>query len=129
MLDTSTLSDLVSNPSGKVARRITPENVHRICTSIIAACELRYGAEKKRSSTLIDRVEIVLNTTTVLPFEMDADWHYARLRADLERAGKPIGYHDLLIAAHARSLDLTLVTDNFREFSRVPGLRVENWRR
>ena len=64
---------------------------------------------------------------SIVPFAEPADQVYAELRAHLERAGTPIGPHDLLIAAHALALDLTLVTDNLREFSRVPDLRVENW--
>jgi len=64
---------------------------------------------------------------TVLPLDEPADQHYADIRATLERAGTPIGNHDLFIAAHARSRGLTLVAHNTREFERVPGLRVEDW--
>ena len=64
---------------------------------------------------------------TVLPLDEPADEHYADIRAELERAGTPIGSHDLFIAAHARSRDMTLITHNMREFTRVPGLRVEDW--
>ena len=73
------------------------------------------------------RVEQLLEAMAVLPFDVPADEHYADIRADLERVGTPIGSHDLLIAAHALSLRLTLVTHNVREFARVPGLSVEDW--
>ena len=63
----------------------------------------------------------------ILPLEKPVDLHYGEIRAFLSRAGKPIGGNDLFIAAHASALDLTLVSANIREFSRVPGLRVENW--
>jgi tRNA(fMet)-specific endonuclease VapC len=69
----------------------------------------------------------VLEQVAILPMEPPVEEHYADIRHTLERAGTPIGPNDLLIAAHARALGLTLVTDNVREFSRVPGLLVENW--
>lgn len=64
---------------------------------------------------------------TVLPIDDPTDGHYADIRMALDRAGTPIGNHDLFVAAHARSLDMTLVTHNMREFERVPGLRVDDW--
>lgn len=127
MLDTNTLSDLVRNPQGVVRRHLAAEPDDSICTSIIVACELRFGARRKGSAPLSQRVEQLLATIRVLPFETPADQHYADIRAALERAGTPIGSHDLLIAAHARSLGTVLVTRNWREFERVEGLRVVNW--
>lgn len=97
------------------------------CTSIIVACELRYGAAKKQSPQLSFNVEQILNSLPVLPLENDVDQIFADIRIDLERRGLPIGQNDLLIAAHALSLGLTLVTANEREFSRVVKLNVENW--
>ena len=91
------------------------------------ACELRFGARRKGSDLLTLRVEQLLDTLAVLPLDSPADRHYADIRAALEGAGTPIGGHDLFIAAHARSRDMTLVTHNTREFARVPGLRVEDW--
>ena len=91
------------------------------------ACELRYGAAKRGSVVLTRRVEDLLGAIKVMPFEGDADRQYAEIRATLERAGNTIGANDLLIAAHARTLDLTLVTHSLREFERVPGLRLEDW--
>lgn len=98
-----------------------------ICTSIIVACELRYGAAKKGSARLSERVESLLESLEVLPLDKESDHRYAEIRYHLEQQGKPIGPNDLLIAAHALALDLTLVTDNVEEFARVPGLRLENW--
>jgi tRNA(fMet)-specific endonuclease VapC len=91
------------------------------------ACELRFGARRKGSDVLTRRVEQLLANIMVLPFDEPADKHYADIRADLERAGTPIGGNDLLIAAHTRSRGLTLVTYNVREFQRVVDLRVDDW--
>lgn len=128
-LDTNIVSDLVRNPQGRVAERIRKVGEAKICTSIIVAAELRYGATKKGSRRLTTQLETVLAALEVLPFEVPADAHYGSVRTRLEQAGKPIGANDLLIAAQALSLGYTLVTDNEREFCRVPGLRSENWLR
>ena len=127
LLDTNILSNLIRDPAGSVARRISEKGEETVCTSIVVACELRFGAEKKRSASLQARVEELLTVLDVLALDVDTDFHYARIRATLEAAGTPIGPNDLLIAAHALSLDLNLVTANIREFSSVPGLSVENW--
>src|SRR5581483_6573731 len=100
-----------------------------ICTSIIVAAELRYGAAKKASPKLTARVEAVLGAIDTVVFDAHADEIYGSIRTQLELAGTPIGGNDLIIAAQAVTLDLTLVTDNEQEFSRVDGLRVENWLR
>jgi len=91
------------------------------------ACELRYGAAKKDSPALSARVEQLLSTIEVLPLDEGVDKQYGALRSALEKVGTPIGANDYLIAAQALSLALILVTDNWGEFSRVPGLTVENW--
>lgn len=127
MLDTNTLSDLIRNPRGVLAQRLSSIEADALCTSIVVACELRFGAARKGSDTLTQRVEQLLAALPVLPLDEPADQHYADIRTSLERAGTTIGNHDLFIAAHARSRDLTLVTHNTREFVRVPGLRVEDW--
>jgi tRNA(fMet)-specific endonuclease VapC len=127
LLDTNALSDLIRHPTGPVARRIAAAGEEAVCTSIVVACELRYGAAKKQSPTLTERIEALLGRITILPLETDADVHYAKIRAQLQRSGQPIGPNDLLIAAHALALGLTVVTDNVGEFSRVPGLSIENW--
>ena len=127
LLDTNIVSDLVRDPHGSVARRIARAGEAAVCTSIVVACELRYGAAKKGSARLSAQLESVLAALSVLPLEPDADRHYGEIRAHLERGGLPIGGNDLLIAAHARSAGLRLVTRNVDEFSRVPGLKVTTW--
>ena len=127
MLDTNALSELIRNPAGLLTQRVAHVGTDEICTSVVVACELRFGARRLGSAVLTARVEQLLEAMAILPFDAPADEHYADIRADLERAGTPIGSHDLLIAAHARSLGLTLVTHNVRKFSRVPGLSVADW--
>jgi tRNA(fMet)-specific endonuclease VapC len=127
MLDTNTLSDLIRNPRGTLVQRLSAIAPDALCTSIVVACELRFDARRNGSQVLTQRVEQLLDTLTVLPLDEPADEHYADIRAELELAGTPIGSHDLFIAAHARSRDMTLITHNMREFTRVPGLRVEDW--
>ena len=127
MLDTNILSELIRNPGGTLMRRLSATEPDALCTSIVVACELRFGASRKGSEVLTRRVDQLLTALVVLPLDPPADQHYADIHAALERAGTPIGSHDLFIAAHARSRDLTLVTHNTREFKRVAGLRVEDW--
>ena len=127
MLDTNIVSDLVRNPHGKVAAKIAAIGADPVRVSIIVAAELKYGAARSESPKLRERIEGILSRLDVMPFESPADTEYARIRNDLARAGTPIGWNDLLIAAHALALRLPLVTGNTREFSRVPGLVVENW--
>lgn len=127
LLDTRVISDNIRNPRGLAAQRARQVGNSRLCTSIIVAAELRYGAAKARSGQLSIKVAEALERLEVVSLEPPVDEVYARLRAELERNGNLIGPNDLLIAAQALSLDLTLVTDNEREFSRVPGLKVENW--
>ena len=129
LLDTNIVADLVRNPQGRVAERVREVGETAVCTSIIVAAELRYGAAKKGSPRLAAQVEAVLGALDVLPFEAPADAAYGRLRARLERAGQPIGANDLLIAAHALALGHALVTANEREFARIEDLRSENWLR
>ena len=128
LLDTNIVSELVKNPQGRLAEKMLASGWEKYsCTSIIVACELRYGATKKQSPKLTFNVEQVLASLPVLPFQDSSDVTYAMIRANLERKGLPIGCHDLLIAAHAFSLNLIVVTANEREFSRIPDLKVENW--
>lgn len=127
LLDTDTISDLIRRPSGVVAGSIARVGEEAVCTSIVVSSELRFGAAKKASARLIGQLEAVLSAIEIIPLEEPADRHYAELRAHLEKTGQRIGPNDMLIAAHALALDLTLVTGNVREFSRVPGLEVENW--
>lgn len=127
LLDTNILSHLVREPAGTVMHRVAAVGEVAVCTSIVVACELRFGAAKKGSARLTDQLEAILSAMTILPLEEPADRHYAEIRNHLHHIGQPIGHNDLLIAAHARSLDLVMVTHNEGEFSRVPGLTVENW--
>lgn len=127
LLDTNILSDLVRHPRGTAAQRIVDAGSDSVCTSVVVACELRYGAAKKQSTALSERIDRLLAAIDVRALEPDVDAHYGEIRDALERAGIPIGANDLLIAAHARALGATCVTDNFGEFARVPGLAVENW--
>ena len=127
LLDTNILSDLVRYPQGQVAQRIASEGEASVCTSIIVAAELRFGALKRGSARLTQQLETILAAMDVLPLEEPADLHYGTIREFLERKGKTIGPNDMLIAAHALSVDCAVITANRREFSRVPGLKVENW--
>jgi tRNA(fMet)-specific endonuclease VapC len=127
LLDTNVLSDLVRQPRGTAAKRISTAGEDTICTSIIVAAELRFGAKRSGSGRLADRVDLILSALDVLPLEAPSDRCYGEIRDRLAREGTPIGPNDLLIAAHALALDVTVVTANAREFARVPGLRVENW--
>jgi tRNA(fMet)-specific endonuclease VapC len=129
LLDTNIVSDLMRNPRGRVAARVAEVAEDSVCTSIIVAAELRYGAAKKGSADLSRRVEAVLETFDVIALKPPVDVIYAELRARLEKAGRPVGANDLFVAAHALALGCTLVTANEREFSRVRDLRLENWLR
>jgi tRNA(fMet)-specific endonuclease VapC len=129
LLDTNVLSDLVRHPQGRVADRIRTVGEDKVCTSIIVAAELRYGAAKKGSPRLTAQLEAVLNSIPIVAFEAPADETYGSLRSELERAGKPIGGNDLLIAAQALVQGAIIVTDNDGEFGRIKGLQCENWLR
>lgn len=99
-----------------------------LCISAVTFGELIYGAEKSEQPlrNLAD-IEGLAARLTVLPFDDNAATQFGQLRAELAKKGKPIGPYDLMIAGHARALGLTLVTNNTREFKRVPGLRIKNW--
>ena len=127
MLDTNIISDLIRNPQGKTAKRLAKAGEDSICTSIVVAAELRYGSIKSGSARLLKAVEDLLAEIEVLAFDVPADAEYGAIRSELEAAGKPIGSNDLLIAAHARVADATMVTANATEFRRIRGLKVENW--
>jgi tRNA(fMet)-specific endonuclease VapC len=127
MLDTNVLSELVREPRGATAMHLAAATPDAMCTSSIVACELRFGAQHKAAPVHVDRVHQLLDCMAVLRLDDDVDTHYADIRVALERAGTPIGSHDLFIAAQARCRDLTLVARNTREFARVPGLRIDDW--
>lgn len=127
LLDTNIVSDLIRDPQGTAAQRISAVGESTVCTSIVVAAELRFGAQKAGSSKLAARIDLILSALEILPLETPADRHYGEVRQQLARQGAPIGPNDLLIAAQALALDLTVVTANVEEFARVPGLAVENW--
>ena len=129
LLDTNIVSALVRDPHGVVAQRVRDVGEANVCTSIIVAAELRYGAAKKGSPRLVAQLELILGALEVLPFKPPADLFYGDIRAELERAGQLIGGNDLLIAAQALANAYTVVTHNQREFERVRGLQVEDWLR
>ncbi|MXX61549.1 MAG: type II toxin-antitoxin system VapC family toxin [Holophagales bacterium] len=127
LLDTNVVSQLIRRPDGRVAQRVAELEPGSFAINVIVAAELRYGAERRGSSRLTRQLEVVLSAIDVLPLEEPVDRHYGEIRSELERSGQPIGFNDLLIAAHARALGLTLVTNNVGEFRRVSGLSVEDW--
>ncbi len=129
LLDTNILSDIIRNPSGTSARRAEQSGDGSVFTSIVVAAELRFGAAKGGAAWMFERIEALLERVPVAKLESPADRHYGFLRAHLERAGTPISANDMFIAAHALATDSVLVTDNVKEFSRVPGLKIENWLR
>lgn len=128
MLDTDTCSYIMKRSHDPLARRLQRLTVDDVCVSIITKSELLFGVEV---SPRKQQDEVALNAflryMQVLDFSGEAALHYAKIRADLKLRGAMIGGNDLLIAAHARSLGLTLVTNNSREFGRVRNLNVENW--
>jgi len=127
LLDTNVVSDLIRNPQGRVAEHIRRVGEAQVCTSIVVAAELRYGAAKKGSPRLTAQLEAVLGCLDVLALEAPADAACGLIRVRLEQAGRPIGSNDLLIAAQAIALGYTIVTDNEGEFARIDGLLRENW--
>lgn len=118
---------MIRHPTGIVTEHIDEVGEDSVCTSIVVAAELRFGAQKSSSPRLSQQLESVLAELDILPFEEPADRSYAQLRWHLEKQGTPIGPNDLLIAAQALSLGLTVITANVKEFSRVPELVVDNW--
>lgn len=100
----------------------------RLAISSITLAELEYGIEASAAREKNERaLQGLLLILEVIPFDSSAAVHYGEIRAHLRRQGTPIGTMDMLIAAHARSMGLTIVTNNVREFERVPDLKIENW--
>jgi tRNA(fMet)-specific endonuclease VapC len=127
LLDTNIVSNIARHPKGLAAQRLMIADARHVGVSIVVVCEIRFGLAKRPAPRLKQHLEQLLDDLALLHLEPPVEEHYADIRNTLERAGTPIGPNDLLIAAHARALELTLVTDNLSEFSRVPGLAVENW--
>jgi tRNA(fMet)-specific endonuclease VapC len=128
MLDTDTCSYIMKRSHDAVLKRLAKVPVSDVCISVITKSELLFGVEvspKRRQDEAA--LDALVRYLEVLDFPDDASLHYAKIRADLKARGALIGANDLLIAAHARSLGLTLITNNTREFGRVRGLAIENW--
>lgn len=127
MLDTNILIYTVKNKPEAV-RQHFEAHVGEICTSSVTAMEMLYGARKSQSVRRnLDVIDALLSRLTVLDFDLTAAEHAGAIRASLASDGKLIGPYDTMIAGHARSLGLVLVTNNVGEFRRVSGLRLENW--
>jgi tRNA(fMet)-specific endonuclease VapC len=126
MLDANIVSALVHD-RGSARTLLERRNPALAAISVVVAGEIIFGVKKRQSAALSAQVDSVLKSLPILQIGEDVSAVYGRIRADLERRGTPIGSNDLWIAAHALTLDATLVTANIDEFTRVEGLRVENW--
>jgi len=126
MLDTDTVSLYLRN-DGSVVSRLSAHKPSELCLSSITLGELRFGADRRRSRRIHRMIDTLTASIDALPFDSAAAAMFGRVRANLESKGTPIGALDTLIGAHALVLDLTLVTNNTKHFSQVPGLRTENW--
>ena len=128
MMDTNICIYAIKNKPESVSRKILSQNPEDLCISVVTYAELMHGVEKSQA---VEKNRIAmplfLSAITVLDFDGEAAEAYGQIRAELERKGTPIGPMDLLIAGHARSQGLILVTNNTREFARVTGLRIEDW--
>ncbi len=127
LLDTDILTDLIKHPDGRVRTRIAEVGEENLCTSIVVACELRFGARKKNAPTLTKRIEQLLQTIEILPLAEDVDRTYAEVRTALEKKGRSIGANDLLIGAHALNERCVLVTHNGSKFVHIAGLKIQDW--
>jgi tRNA(fMet)-specific endonuclease VapC len=128
MLDTDTASYIMNQSSLGAMRILELKGVGEVCVSAICRSELEFGVEvSPRRAKDSHSLDVFLRHIEVLDYPSDAALDYAQIRAFLKAQGRPIGANDLFIAAHARHLGLTLVTNNTREFNRVPGLKIENW--
>lgn len=127
LLDTNTCIYIINNRPPKVLERFRKYKAGEVGISSIAASELAYGVAKSGSVRNRKALEMFLAPLQILPFDSQCLWFYADLRASLEKQGLSIGPMDTLIAAQALSIDGTLVTNNIKEFMRVPKLKLDNW--
>lgn len=128
MLDTDTCSYVMKRTRPVVLDRLRSVPIPDVCISVVTKAELLYGVNiSPRAAQDAAALKAFLAHVTVASLADDAAAHYAEIRATLKRRGEMIGANDLFIAAHARSLEATLVTNNAGEFRRVPGLKIENW--
>jgi len=127
LLDTNIVIYTMKNRPTEVRKAF---NVHsgQLCISSVTLMELLYGAEKSSDPARnISNIETFAARLDVLSYDPAAAHHTGQIRAELAKSGQPVGPYDQMIAGHARSLGLILVTNNVREFKRVSGLRIENW--
>ena len=130
MMDTNIFIDILRRPASAALKRIQQLPPSEVAISAITLAELEHGVNKSSNPAHNARLLIAAcSMLTILPFDNNAAAAYGVIRAQLERQGKPIGPMDMLIAAHALSLDATLATNNMREFKRIKGLKLENWLR
>ena len=127
MLDTNICIYALNQRPVQVLQRIVDAGEGAVCISSITAAELAFGAVKSTRAGTRGNLEVFLRTLPEMPWGGDAVWQYAQARLALEQSGRRIGERDLLIAAHALAENLTLVTNNTREFERIDGLKLENW--
>ncbi len=128
LLDTDICIYIIKKQPVKVFNRLKKCAIGDVAVSSITVAELEYGAAKSsRPDQNRNALLAFLSPFEILPFDDQAAVHYGDIRSHLEKTGKLIGSMDMLIAAHTRSSGLTLITNNLREFSRVPDLRVDNW--
>src|SRR6267142_4424487 len=126
MLDTDISSYIIKRRPATLVEKFE-KHAETLSVAVITAAELRFGAEKAGRPKLTELVEAYLERLAILDWTNEVTSHYARIRSELERTGKPIGNMDLLIASHAVSQGMTLITNNLKHFSNVPGLKVEVW--
>lgn len=126
MLDTDTVSFALRG-LGRVGAQLLQRAPSEVCISAVTLAELRYGADHRRSKKLHGLIDTFVASVVVMPFDEAAGTAFGKIAADLARAGTPVGELDTMIAAHALSLDLTLVTNNTKHLGRVPSLRIDNW--
>ncbi|MCP9915263.1 type II toxin-antitoxin system tRNA(fMet)-specific endonuclease VapC [Cyanobium sp. ATX 6F1] len=127
LLDTNICIYIINAKPAAVLERFKNYRLGEIGLCSVVAAELAFGVAKSSSARNRQALEMFLAPLTILPFDERAAWAYGDLRAELERRGTPIGSLDTMIAAHALSLQATLITNNTREFAQVPGLHVDNW--
>ena len=127
LLDTNICIHVINAKPPEVLERFRKYRMGEIGLCSVVAAELAYGVAKSGSARNRDALEMFLAPLIILPFDVAALWAYGDLRSELERKGTPIGALDTMIAAHALSNKSILVTNNSREFARVPGLALENW--
>ena len=127
LLDTNICIYIINAKPPAVLARFQQYRLGDIGLCSVVAAELAYGVAKSGSARNRQALEMFLAPLTILPFDAAAVWAYGDLRADLERRGTPVGSLDTMIAAHALSLQAMLVTNNTREFAKVPGLQLDNW--